>query len=142
MTLQSHQQSGGSSRGEIPAVPRNFQLKSVPGKDEEFRRFVKKLPGFRIPRPIFFKFRASANPDDPPPNESSKNSMISKKPPNFSRCSRFSPDLKNSSLTFLGFPDSREPCFCRYRHSGTLHHHRTVHLEQHFIKQSVRDAAR
>ena len=34
-------------------------------REGKFRRFVEKLLDFRIPRQIFFKFRCSANPDDP-----------------------------------------------------------------------------
>ena len=44
----------------------SFSRKSASGWDREFRRSAEKLPEFRILRQIFFKFRCSANPDDPP----------------------------------------------------------------------------
>ena len=39
--------------------------KSFPGRDEDFRRSVEKLPEFLIPRRIFSQLRCSSNPDDP-----------------------------------------------------------------------------
>ncbi len=43
----------------------SFSRKSASARGGEFRRSVEKLPEFRIPRQIFFKFPCSANPDDP-----------------------------------------------------------------------------
>ena len=43
-----------------------FSRKSASGWAREFRRSAEKLPEFRILRQIFFKFRCSGNPDDPP----------------------------------------------------------------------------
>ena len=43
----------------------SFSRKSAPGRDEEFRRSVEKLPEFRIPQQIFPLSRCSTKPDDP-----------------------------------------------------------------------------
>ena len=50
---------------EISAFRLSFSRKSASRRNGEFRRSAEKLLEFRIPQQIFFKFRCSANPDDP-----------------------------------------------------------------------------